>query len=64
MKIEIALTLPDTLEALAKSKPDAICSAIEQAVKKSLSQEIKVTANIAFEGEDFYGEPINETNNH
>lgn len=55
MEIRFKMTLPDTLEGLVKAKPDALCAAIERAVIKTLSREVRATTKIAFEGEDFNG---------
>lgn len=63
MQIRLKLILPDALEALAKSKPDDIASAIEKAVTKTLQREVRVSARIAYEGEDYDGEPLDEQNN-
>ncbi len=52
------MILPDSLEAMVKARPDALCSAIERAVVKALSHEVRAAARIAFEGEDFYGEKL------
>lgn len=60
MQIRLKLILPDTFEALAKSKPGEIASAIEKAVTKTLQREVRVSARIAYEGEDYYGEPLNQ----
>ena len=61
MNVTLKLGLPDTLEALVKANPDALCSAIERAVIKTLSREVRASIKIAFEGEDFNGDPL--TNN-
>lgn len=63
MQIRIKLILPDALEELAKSKPGEIASAIEKAVTKTLQREVRVSARIAYEGEDYNGEPLDEQNN-
>lgn len=63
MQIRLKLILPDALEALAKSKPGDIASAIEKAVTKTLQREVRVSARIAYEGEDYDGEPLDEQNN-
>ena len=60
MQIRLKLMLPDTLDALAKSKPGEIASVIEKAVTKTLQLEVRVRARIAYEGEDYYGEPLNQ----
>ena len=62
MQIRLKLILPDALEALAKSKPGDIASAIEKAVTKTLQREVRVSARIAYEGEDYDGEPIENDN--
>lgn len=54
------MILPDTLEAMIKARPDTLCAAIERAVIKTLSREVRATAKIAFEGEDFNGEQITD----
>lgn len=56
MEIRIKMILPDTLEAMVRKQPDAICAAIERAVIKTLSREVRATTKIAFEGEDFNGD--------
>lgn len=61
MEVRIKLIMPDTLETLARSKPGAIASAIEKAVTKTLSREVRVSARIAYAGEDYDGEPIEGT---
>lgn len=63
MQIRLKLILPDTLEALAKSKPGDIAAAIEKAVVRTLCRDVRVTARIAYEGEDYDGEPLDEQNN-
>jgi len=62
MIVKLKLILPDTLEALAKSKPGDIASAIEKAVVKTLCKDVRVTARIAYEGEDYDGDPIENDN--
>lgn len=63
MEVRIKLLMPDALGALVKSKPGEIASAIEKAVTKTLQREVRVSARIAYEGEDYNGEPLDEQNN-
>lgn len=63
MEVRIKLLMPDALAALVKSKPGEIASAIEKAVTKTLQREVRVSARIAYEGEDYNGEPLDEQNN-
>lgn len=63
MQIRLKLILPDTLEALAKSKPGDIAAAIEKAVVRTLCRDVRVSARIAYEVEDYDGEPLDEQNN-
>lgn len=62
MEVRLRLILPDTLEALAKSKPGEIASAIEKAVVHTLCKGVRVSARIAFEGEDYDGEKLDKDN--
>ena len=62
MQIRLKLILPDTLEALAKSKPGEIAAAIEKAVVRTLCRDVRVAARIAYEGEDYDGDPIDNDN--
>ena len=58
MQVKLKLIFPDALEAMVKKSPDAIAAAIEKAVIKTLSQEVRVTDKIAFDGEDYDGNKI------
>lgn len=62
MQIRFKVTLPDALEPLAKSKPGELAQAIEKTIIKTLCRDVRASARIAFEGEDYDGELEDDNN--